>query len=319
MKQYIIGIDVGGTNVRSGLFDEDMQCVAAHHCAMDQELEPDELVQVLTGHVNELTRRAGVGMDKICGVGAAFPSYIDYEKGVLLETSNIFPLNNVPIRSLLSNALQVPVWIDNNANAAALAEHRMGAGRGYSSMVYVTVATGVGGGLILNGQLYRGMHGMAGEIGHMFVSDSTGYPCGCGVAGCVQSIASGTSMARYAMEQIKEGTESRILDYAGTFSKIDMVAVGKALNDRDPLAIEVVARGAEYLGRMLHSINLILDVNVFVYGGGVIKLGAPFVDAFIAAYRRYSLTEPYFPAKFLQAELGDKKGIIGAALLVPRD
>ena len=319
MKQYIIGIDVGGTNVRSGLFDEEMRCLATHHCAMDAELEPDELVAVLAGHVRELVKAAEVDERSVCGVGAAFPSYIDYEKGVLLETSNIFPLNNVPIRSMLREALQLPVWIDNNANAAALAEHRMGAGRGYPSMVYATVATGVGGGLILNGELYRGMHGMAGEIGHIFVSDSTGYPCGCGVTGCVQSIASGASMARYAMEQIKEGAESRILDYAGTLSKIDMVAVGKALRDGDPLAIEVVDRGAEYLGRMLHSINLILDVNVFVYGGGVIKLGNEFVQRIIAAYRRYSLTEPYFPSIFLKAELGDRTGIIGAALLVPRE
>lgn len=153
----------------------------------------------------------------------------------------------------------------------------------------------------------------------MFVSDSTGYPCGCGVAGCVQSISSGTSMARYAMDRIKEGMESRILDYAGTLSKIDMIAVGKALNDRDTLAMEVVSRGAEYLGRMFHSINLILDVNVFVYGGGVIKLGNEFVRRFIGAYRRYSLTEARFPATFLKAELGDDTGIIGAALLVPEN
>ena len=319
MKQYIIGIDVGGTNVRSGLFDGNMQCVCRHHFAMDQELEPDELIALLTNHAHELMEEAGVSQDQIRGVGAAFPSYIDYEKGVLLETSNIFPLNNVPIRSMLSDALQLPVWIDNNANTAALAEHRMGAGRGYSSMVYATVATGVGGGLILNGQLFRGMHGMAGEIGHMFVSDSTGYPCGCGVTGCVQSISSGTSMARYAMDRIKEGMESRILDYAGTLSKIDMIAVGKALNDRDTLAMEVVSRGAEYLGRMFHSINLILDVNVFVYGGGVIKLGNEFVRRFIGAYRRYSLTEARFPATFLKAELGDDTGIIGAALLVPEN
>jgi len=220
---------------------------------------------------------------------------------------------------MLSDALGLPVWIDNNANTAALAEHRMGAGRGYSSMVYTTISTGVGGGLILNGNLFRGMHGMAGEIGHMFVSDSTGYPCGCGVIGCVQSISSGMSMARYAMERIKEGEESRILDYAGTLSKIDMIAVGKALHAGDPLAVEVVERGAEYLGRMFHSINLVLDVNVFVYGGGVIKLGDEFIKRFIAAYRRYSITEARFPAKFLRAELGDRTGIIGAALLVPKD
>ena len=319
MKQYTIGIEVGGTNVRSALFDDDMQCVCTHHTATDSELTAEELVNLLAGHVRELMQTADVTSEQVRGVGATFPSYIDYNQGILLETSNIFSLNNVPIRDMLSNALNLPVWIDNNANAAALAEHCMGAGRKHSSMVYVTISTGVGSGLILNGQLFRGMHGMAGEIGHMFVSDSTGYPCGCGVTGCVQSIASGASMARYAMERIKEGVESRILDYAGTFSRIDMIAVGKAYSEGDPLAKEVVERGAEYLGRMFRSINMILDVNVFVCGGGVMKLGDAFMQKIIQSYRRYSLTESRFPSSFLKAELGERAGVIGAALLIPRE
>ena len=209
------------------------------------------------------------------------------------------------------------MFVDNDGNVAALAEHRFGAGRGYDNPIYATLATGIGGGLILNGQLYRGMHGMAGEIGHMFISDSTGYPCGCGVIGCVDSISSGTFMARYAMDRIKEGEESRILDYAGTLSNIDMMAVGRALQVNDPLALEVVNRGAEYLGRMFHSLNQIFDINIFVYGGGITNLGHRFTDRMIASYRHHSLLDQKYPAKFLAAELGDRAEIIGAALLVP--
>ena len=150
----------------------------------------------------------------------------------------------------------------------------------------------------------------------MFVSDSTGYLCGCGVAGCVESIASGAYMARYAMDRIKEGMESRILDYAGTMSRIDMVAVGKAFMEGDGLAIEVVDRGAEYLGRMFQSLYQIFDINVFVYGGGVTKMGDKFVDRIIAAYRRHSQMEYKYPSRFLAAELGDNAAMIGAALLV---
>ena len=186
-------------------------------------------------------------------------------------------------------------------------------------MIYACLATGIGGGLILNGRLYRGMHGMAGEIGHMFVSDSTGYPCGCGVIGCVQSISSGTYMARYAMDRIKEGEESRILDYAGTLSNVDLMAVGRALQMNDPLALEVVNRGAEYLGRMFHSLNEIFDINVFVYGGGITKLGGRFIDRMVAAYRHYTLSDQKYPARFLPAELGDRSELIGAALLVPEE
>ena len=133
----------------------------------------------------------------------------------------------------------------------------------------------------------------------MFVSDSTGYPCGCGVSGCVESIASGLNMAKYAMERIHEGAESRILDHAGTVARIDMVAVGKALAEDDPLAIEVVERGAEYLGRMFQSLYQVFDINIFVYGGGVTKLGDRFIARIIAAYRRYSQMEYRYPAQFL--------------------
>ena len=125
-------------------------------------------------------------------------------------------------------------------------------------------------------------------------------------------------MARYVTDRIKEGMDSRILDHAGTLSNIDMRAVGKALNQGDPLALEVVSRGAEYLGRMFHSLNMIFDINVFVYGGGVTKLGKKFIDRIIAAYRHYSLMDQRFPAQFLPEELGDDAGMIGAALLVEK-
>ena len=183
-------------------------------------------------------------------------------------------------------------------------------------MIYATLATGIGGGLILGGQLYRGMHGMAGEIGHMLVSDSTGYHCGCGVRGCVQSISSGLYMARYAKDRIIDGEESRILDYAGTISNIETVAVGRALNVNDPLALEVVNRGAEYLGRMFHNLNQIFDINVFIYGGGVTKLGSRFIDRMIAAYRHYSLMDQKYPARFIPSALGSGASMLGAALLV---
>lgn len=317
MKKYVIGIDVGGTKILYGLFDDRMNLLRVIQRSTDQELLPDQLMDQMTGHVCELLRGANVKADEIRGIGAAFPSHIDFNRGIVLETSNIQALNNVPVRELLEARLEIPVWLDNDANVAALAEHRLGAGRGHRDMIYVTVSTGIGGGLILNGELYRGIHGAAGEIGHMFVSDSLGYPCGCGVTGCVQSISSGPHMAEYAMNRIKEGADSSILKYAGTLSRIDMVAVGRAFNENDSLAVEVVERGAEYLGRMFQSLYQIFDINVFVYGGGVMKLGPRFVNMIVEAYRRYSQMEIKYPAHFLPAELGDNTGMIGAALLVP--
>ena len=317
MKRYAIGIDVGGTRTQFGLFDENMQILSERQFLTDKEMTAIELMDFLSGRVRSLAKATGVDMAEIRGIGAAFPSYIDYERGVTVETSNIMCLNDQPVRDMLAERLELPVYVDNDGNLSALAEHRLGAGRGHDNLIYAELSTGIGGGLILNGKLFRGMHGMAGEIGHMLVSDSTGYPCGCGVVGCVQSISSGLYMARYAMDRIKEGEESRILDYAGTITGIDTVAVGRALSVNDPLALEVVNRGAEYLGRMFHNLNQIFDINVFVYGGGVTNLGHRFIDRMIAAYRHHSLMDQKYPAKFLASELGSRASLIGAALLVP--
>ena len=285
MREYAIGIDVGGTNIKVGLFDKSMHLVKKLQTLTDNELEASQMMDLLASLVRQLMEETHLTADDVRGIGAAFPSFIDYRNGYVVETSNILSLNDLPVRDLLNERLNLPVYLENDANAAALAEHELGAGRGHDDMIYVTISTGIGGALILNGKLYRGMHGMAGEVGHMFISDSTGYPCSCGVTGCVESISSGMHMARYATDRIKEGMDSRILDHAGTLANVDMVAVGRALASGDLLAIEVVNRGAEYLGRMFHSLNMIFDINVFVFGGGVINLGKKFVDRIVASYR----------------------------------
>ena len=285
MREYAIGIDVGGTNIKVGLFDREMNLVKKIQTLTDKELEADLMMDLLASLVRQLMAESNLTPDDVRGVGAAFPSFIDYENGYVVETSNILSLNDLPARDMLAERLGLPVFLENDANAAAIAEHQLGAGRGQDHMIYVTISTGIGGALILNGKLYHGMHGMAGEVGHMFISDSTGYPCSCGVTGCVESIASGKHMARYASDRLKEGVESRILDHAGTMADIDMVAVSRAMASGDSLAIEVVNRGAEYLGRMFHSLNMIFDINVFVFGGGVVKLGKKFIDRIVASYR----------------------------------
>ena len=319
MMRYRVGIDVGATNMKIGLFDGDMKLLDMMQTLTDQEADLNRLMDFIEGSVRMLLTRNDLTTGDLEGVGAALPSYIDYDKGLALETSNIMSLSNAPVRDLLRARLDVKVMLENDANAAALAEHTMGAGVNFDNMIYTALSTGIGGGLILNGRLYRGMHGMAGEIGHMFVSDSTGYPCTCGVTGCVQSISSGANMAKYATDRIKEGYDSSILNYAGTLSNIDMEAVGKALQSNDPLALEVVNRGAEYLGRMFHSLNQIFDINIFIYGGGVAKLGSRFIDRMIAAYRHHSLIDQHYPAQFIPAKFGDRAGMYGAALLLDQE
>ena len=316
MKKYRVGIMLGATNIKLGLFSEDMELLDQIQTLTDQEADLNRLMDFIASLVRTLVEKNNLTMDDLLGVGAALPSYIDHDRGIVLDTDNIMYLTNAPVRDLLMERMGVEVVIENDANAAAVAENVLGAGKGFDNMIYAALSTGIGGGLILNGKLYRGMHGMAGEIGHAFVSDSTGYPCPCGVTGCVQSISSGAYMAKYVTDRIKEGYDSAILNYAGTMSSIDMEAVGKALQVNDALAMEVVNRGAEHLGRMFHTLNQIFDINVFIYGGGVAKLGSRFIDRMIAAYRHYSLIDQRYPAQFIPAAFGDRAAMYGAALLL---
>ena len=185
MNKYRIGIDVGATNIKVGLFDGEMNMIDHIQTLIDQDADLNRLMDYIAALAKRIAKDNNIEVRDLLGVGAAFPCYIDYKNGIALDACNVMALSNAPVRDMLCERLGVPVIVDNDANAAALGEHRMGAGVGHEHMIYAALATGIGGGLIINGKLYRGMHGMAGEIGHMFISDSTGYPCSCGVTGCV--------------------------------------------------------------------------------------------------------------------------------------
>ena len=319
MKKYRIGMDVGATRIKIGLFSDDMQPVDSIQILTDRRAALNELLAQLKGYIGRLLAKHALTTGDLSGIGAVFACRVDHQEGRLLETQYIMSIADQPMRELLERELGVKVYIDNDANAAALAEHTLGAGVGHDDLIYVNLSTGIGGSIIVNGKLFRGSHGLAGEVGHMLISDSTGYPCACGISGCVESISSGANMARYAADRIMEGEDSSILDYAGTSSQIDMIAVGKALRSGDALAQEVVNRGAEYLGRMFHSLNQVLDINVFVYGGGVSKLGEGFIGRIQEVYNQLNLLNRRYPAIFLPAKFSNQAAMYGAALLIPAD
>ena len=319
MKKFRIGMDVGATSIKIGLFSSDMQPVDSIQILTDRGAALNELLAQLKSYIGRLLAKNNLTITDLSGVGAVFACRVNHQAGCLLETKYIMSISDQPMRELLEKELGVSVYIDNDANAAALAEHTLGAGVGHDDLIYVNLSTGIGGSIIVNGKLFRGTHGLAGEVGHMLISDSTGYPCACGISGCVESISSGANMARYAADRIMEGEDSSILDYAGTTSQIDMIAVSKALRSGDALAQEVVNRGAEYLGRMFHSLNQVLDINVFVYGGGVSKLGERFIGRIQDVYNQLNLLNRRYPALFLPAKFSNQAAMYGAALLVPSE
>lgn len=314
MTKRYVGIDVGGTKVAYGLFDENYDLL----CRMQTPSRPDlpapaAMKEIIDG-VDKLLAEAKHQRSDLAGVGACLPSFINHKTGVVAYTANLPTWVGVSARDMLSEGLGVPVSVDNDANAAALAEHSKGAGTDRENMIYITISTGVGGGLIINDHIFRGSHGMAGEIGHVLVSDAHGFPCGCGNAGCVESIASGPNMARYAAHRIEAGAQSSISRYADG-KPITTVHIGQALRESDPLAVETVDHAAEYLGRLFQSLYQILDIDLIVYGGGAVKVGPRLMERSMARFNALCKYAADYPVTFRPALLGDDTGIIGAALL----
>lgn len=309
----IIGVDVGGTRIRAARFDPDLNL-------LDRAEQPtgakDGTEAVLERLYETIRQVLPAAPGDLLGIGLALPGPLDPEAGLLIAPPNLPFKGDLPIVKLVAQAVGGKVVIGNDADLAALAEQQIGAGRGTRHMVYITVSTGVGGGIIINGQVYSGC-GMAGEIGHMPI-DPRGPLCGCGRRGHLEAFAAGSGLAARARERLAAGEKSIILEMAGGDpAQITGETVGKAAEQGDMLAGELVEQAGRALGIGIASLMVLLNPEVFVVGGPVTRLGerlfAPMraaIDEFVL-HPRYAENTPIVPAK-----LGDNVGLIGAAALV---
>lgn len=315
MPKYYIGVDVGGTKLAYGLFNEKSELLDRFTAATNPESEPDEMMDEMCSHIYSLLSKNSIDRSLLGGVGAAFPSHIDFDKGIVITTSNLPKWNNIPAKSSLSEKLGVKVEVDNDANVAAIAEHRFGAGKSRKNMLFLTISTGIGGGIIINNEIFRGSYGAAGEFGHMIISDD-GYLCGCGNKGCVQSLASGPMIARYTREKIQGGCSSKISDMVKDLNELTCKHIEDAAKTGDKLAVEVIERTGDILGVMFANLYQIFNIDYFVVGGGVSKFGKPLFDRFNDKFKKLSKISSSHPVSIEPAVLGDNAGIIGAVTLV---
>ena len=306
--RYRIGIDVGGTKVAYGLFDSEGNIVGRDRHGTPRGADGPALCGEMLERVKGLLERGNVPRSNVQGIGIAMPSFILYDTGYVFLTSAIENIRNFPMRDYLSQRLDIPFVLDNDSNAAALAEYRHGAGRGSRHMVYMSVSTGIGSGLILNGELFRGSYGWAGESGHMLITPDEGLLCGCGNRGCFMSWASG----RYIPDQIRSIAKGRrtLMDLG---EKLDASALAGACRAGDEAALEALGQTAHYLAVCLFNIYQLLNVDLFVFGGGLTKLGPLLFDRVRAAFARYDHVG--MPVRFETAQQEQDFGIIGAAEL----
>jgi glucokinase len=304
-----IGIDVGGTKVAAGVVDEEGR-ILAHLRRPTPSHSPDDVEKAIADAVSELRAEHDV---VAVGIGAA--GFIDSDRANVLFAPNL-AWRDEPLRDDVQAMLDLPVVVENDANAAAWAEHRFGAGKGQPDLVCVTVGTGIGGGIVLGGSLYRGRFGIGAEFGHMqLVPD--GRRCGCGQNGCWEQYCSGRALLREAREvaDVRPGLAARLLELGhGTPEGITAPAVTSAAREGDPAALECVRIIGEALGQGLADLAAVLDPGAFVVGGGVAEAGDLLLEPARRVFAERLTGGSHRPhAPLLPAVLGNDAGLVGAA------
>lgn len=301
-----VGIDIGGTKIAGGVVDADGAIL--EKLRVDTPLDTRALADAVVDMARHLAEN-----HRVAGIGVAAAGFISKDRATVIHAPNI-DWHDEPLRDILHDRLQLPVTIENDANAAGWAEYRFGAGRGFSDMVMLTLGTGVGGAIVVDGALFRGGHGIAAELGHMrFIRD--GLPCGCGQNGCLEQYASGRALQR-AADDIADlpGIGDALAAVRAEKGTIPGPAVSRLVLAGDPGAIEALRRVATALGEACGGFQAVLDPEVFVIGGGVAQLGEDLLGPVRLAYET---SLPGFGerpvADFAIARLVNDAGIIGVA------
>jgi glucokinase len=307
-ERETIGVDLGGTKMLVGALQGTAVQWESREASTGQS--EDELLELLVREVGE----AHAARPDAAAVGLGIPATIDHDRGVAIAAVNL-PLEDVPIRELVAERTGLPVSVDNDANVAALAEHLYGAGRGAEHMVMLTIGTGIGGGMILDGEVYRGAHGAGAELGHMVIQ-ADGPPCqgNCPNHGCIESLASGTALGREGKAAAESAPDSAIGKLLAAGEAVDGKAVTEAALAGDEAAIGVLGLIGTRLGVACASLANIFEPEVIVIGGGVIAAGELLLEPARRELRRRAL-RPMNETAIVEATLGNDAGVIGAAAL----
>ncbi len=310
MSCFIV-VDLGGTQIRAARYTE----AAGMETRVAIPTEAEQGMEAVLRRVHLAVRQVWPSDGAVEAVGIGVPGPLDYKRGLLRFAPNIPLSTNIPVRERLEAWLDVPVVVGNDADVAALGEHRFGAGRGVASMIYITISTGVGGGMIFDHRLFTGGNGMGGEIGHMVV-DAQGPRCRCGNYGCLEVLASGTAIARHARERLAAGEPSLLVEMVGgDLDRITAREVSLAAQQGDPLARAVFELVGGYLGAAIVSLMYMLNPSLFVLGGSVTRAGELIFGPIRAAVESRAPAVYREQTRIVRAELGDDVGLWGALAL----
>ena len=314
MAQYYIGIDIGGTNVKVGVFDVDMKVVCKTSVPTESHMDAENVVDRIVEVTKKLFSDTGAGLEAIAGVGIGTPGPADYPAGVLYKLANLPKFQNTPLRDMIARGLGCGAIMDNDANVACWGEFSAGAGKGTDSMVFFTLGTGIGGGIVNDGELVTGCEHNAAELGHVIIFPD-GRQCKCGQLGCVEAYASATSTVARAKEAIEAGAESSLKNVLQKTGEITCKDLYDHLVSGDNVAKEVTDLTAKSLAIMCVNMLHVTEPARIVFSGGVIAAGDVLLNRIKYYFHEHLWKLKAETIEICFATLGEDAGIIGAAAL----
>ena len=316
MSSHVVGVDIGGTKLATVVADKDGNILQKVRKPTESDRGPGHAVQLLLEMVTEVLDLARLRREDISGIGVSCGGPLDTKTGIIYSPPNLPGWDALPLKEMIESEFHIPTIIENDANASALAEARFGGGRGYDYVLYMTMSTGIGGGIVANGEIYHGANDSAGEVGHQILLPD-GPLCGCGQYGCLEALCSGPAIARRAQEAIIDQPHTRILAYSdGQIDAVRSEHVLQAARDGDALAIVLVEETAYYMGWGIANLVNILNPQIVLLGTIAVAAGDLLLDPIRRTVTEMAMQRPLETVKIMPAELGDSIGDLAAISLV---
>jgi glucokinase len=315
-QRLILGVDLGGTKIATALATAEGEILTRGYCPTLGEAGSQAIISSILRTIEETMSLGKVRLSQLLGIGVAAAGIIDSDRGMIITSPNIPNLREVPLKHAVEQRFGIPTYVGNDATLAALGEWYFGLKKSVANLIYITVSTGIGGGIIANGKLYTGAYGFAGEVGHMTI-DVNGPKCNCGNVGCWEALASGTALARGAIREIRKGANTSIAELVGgDLSRIDAKIVFQAAMGGDELARKLISRLAYYFGIGLVNLVNIFNPELILIGGGVAKMGDLLLQPAINLVRQRAYVTLAYDVEIKPALLGDDSGVLGAVAFV---
>jgi len=317
MEKLLVGVDLGGTKLSVGLVRPDGtildKIIVYDHAGKDEEF----IVNYITQLVRKVISANNLKESDLEGIGAGFPGHIRYRDGYTITTSNLKGFKNFPLRDSIGKNFSIPVRLDNDANAQAFCEFKFGAGRGYNDLIFLTISSGIGAGIVLNGKIYRGMTGTAGEFGHTIVDPHSDFVCTCGNRGCLMGIACGLTLPERFRKKLEEGVKTTLpLPGNFDFSRVDGKLVKQGIDSDDPVSKSIVEDCADHIEIGVYNIVQVFNPPIIILGGGLMNLGELYFNRVKSKFYELARDMIYDPIAIVRSEAEADDGLIGDAALL---